>query len=232
MRSGRWTRPRPRRTQSPQLRRPSEAVHGRSKAKRKTLTVATRMAAPHTGQGRPKTAAYCAESAGPISAGSTRALHDEALHPLGLGPFDDRVSVAPREGIEIGVGAGIGREHFQPPARRERPRSPSPASCSATGTRARGSPRPRRRSHWRGGNDRVDRGRVLARHAVAGLDPGRHAAGDVHERPEAVALERFRSRRSSAGRRRTRRRPSSARRHLGAPAPPPRTSAGEMAPAM
>src|SRR5678815_5473187 len=84
MRSGRWTRPRPRRTQSPQLRRPSEAVHGRSKAKRKTLTVATRMAAPHTGQGRPKTAAYCAESAGPISAGSTRALHDEALHPLCL----------------------------------------------------------------------------------------------------------------------------------------------------
>src|SRR4029453_18506370 len=117
MRSGRWTRPRPRRTQSPQLRRPSEAVHGRSKAKRKTLTVATRMAAPHTGQGRPKTAAYCPESAGPISGGSTRALHDEALHPLGLGPLDDRVPVASREGVEIGVGAGIGREHVQPPAR-------------------------------------------------------------------------------------------------------------------
>src|SRR4029450_2545043 len=117
MRSGRWTRPMPRRTQSPQLRRPWEAVHGRSKAKRKTLTVATRMAAPHTGQGRPKTAAYCAESAGPISAGSTRALHDVALPPLALGPLDDRVALAPREGVEIGVGAGVGREDFQASAR-------------------------------------------------------------------------------------------------------------------
>src|SRR6185295_11665005 len=119
MRSARWTRPTPRSTQSPQLRRPSEAVHGRSNAKRKTLTVATRMAAPHTGQGRPKTAAYCAENAGGISsAGSMRALDDEALDSLRLGPFDDGVSVASREGVEVGVRARVGREHLQPSARR------------------------------------------------------------------------------------------------------------------
>src|SRR5262245_63937696 len=108
MRSGRCARPAPRSTQSPQLRRPSEAVHGRSKAKRTTLTVATRMAAPHTGHGRPNTAAYCAESADGISGGSTRALNDEALDSLRLGPLDDRVAVAPREGVEVGVRAGIG----------------------------------------------------------------------------------------------------------------------------
>src|ERR1700741_5478681 len=118
MRSERCARPTPRSAQSPQLRRPSEAVHGRSNAKRKTLTVATRMAAPHTGHGRPKTAAYCAESAGGISAGSTRALDDEALHPLRLGPLDGRVAVASGEGIEGGVRAWIGREHFQPVTRR------------------------------------------------------------------------------------------------------------------
>src|SRR5262245_66014496 len=106
MRSGRCARPTPRSAQSPQLRRPSEAVHGRSNAKRKTLTVATRMAAPHTGHGRPKTAAYCAESAGDIRAGSTRALNDEALDPLRLGSLDERVAVASREGVEVGVGAG------------------------------------------------------------------------------------------------------------------------------
>src|SRR5207249_5102049 len=54
-RSGRRTRPAPVSTQSPQLRSPSEAVHGRSKAKRNTLTVATRSAAPHTGQDRKST---------------------------------------------------------------------------------------------------------------------------------------------------------------------------------
>src|SRR5262245_14449588 len=59
MRSERVGTPAPRSTQSPQLRSPSDAVHGRSKAKRKTLTVATRTAAPHTGHGRSNSAAYC-----------------------------------------------------------------------------------------------------------------------------------------------------------------------------
>src|SRR5512138_2521942 len=85
MRSGRCARPTPRSTQSPQLRKPSEAVHGRSKAKRTTLTVATRMAAPHTGHGRPNTAAYCAERARPISPRSLHALDDEPLDAAGLG---------------------------------------------------------------------------------------------------------------------------------------------------
>src|ERR1700675_4537511 len=59
MRSVRLTIPSPVRTQSPQLRTPSEAVNGRSKAKRKTLVTATRIAAPHTGHGRANSAAYC-----------------------------------------------------------------------------------------------------------------------------------------------------------------------------
>jgi hypothetical protein len=69
-------RPAPVSTQSPQFRRPSDAVHGRSKAKRKTLTVATRIAAPQTGHGRENTAAYCAERAAPITLRSLRALDD------------------------------------------------------------------------------------------------------------------------------------------------------------
>src|SRR5258705_11368718 len=104
--------PTPVRTQSPQLRRPSEAVHGRSKGKRKALTVATRMAAPHTGHGRPNTATYCAERAGPISPGSLRALDDEPLDAAGLGALDDAMAGALGEGVEVGGRAGIGRQHF------------------------------------------------------------------------------------------------------------------------
>src|SRR5688572_24965420 len=97
MRSARGDSPRPVRTQSPQLRRPSEAVHGRSNAKRKTLIVATRSAAPQTGQGRPNTAAYCAERAGPITGPSLGALDQEAEHGARLRLLDDAVAGAARE---------------------------------------------------------------------------------------------------------------------------------------
>src|SRR5207248_649814 len=111
-RSGRWARPRPFSTQSPQLRAPSEAVHGRSNAKRKTLTVATRTAAPHTGHGRPNTAAYWPESAAPISPRSLRALDDEAKDPARFRTLDDAVARAPGEGLDVGRRAGVGGEHL------------------------------------------------------------------------------------------------------------------------
>src|SRR6266403_1211778 len=52
------TAPTPIRTPSPQFRSPSDAVHGRSKAKRKTFRVAIRTAEPHTSHGRANTAPY------------------------------------------------------------------------------------------------------------------------------------------------------------------------------
>src|SRR5262245_14979914 len=63
MRSGRRTTPSPVKIQSPQFRTPSEAVQGRSKANRKTLMAAMRMAATPIAHGRPKSAAYCSRKA-------------------------------------------------------------------------------------------------------------------------------------------------------------------------
>ena len=45
--------------ESPQLRKPSDAVHGRSKAKRKTFSAAMTKADGITGQGWPKTISFC-----------------------------------------------------------------------------------------------------------------------------------------------------------------------------
>src|SRR5262245_52054916 len=50
--------PAPVRTQSPQFLRPSDAVHGRSNANRKTLRVAIRTAEPQTSHGRANSAPY------------------------------------------------------------------------------------------------------------------------------------------------------------------------------
>jgi hypothetical protein len=51
MRSGRCRSPMDCKSQSPQFLNPSEAVHGRSKANRKTLRVPMSMAAGITGHG-------------------------------------------------------------------------------------------------------------------------------------------------------------------------------------
>ena len=59
--------PRPVKSQSPQFRMPSDAVHGRSNAKRNTLIVATTIAAAHTGQARPNNASRWALSAAPVT---------------------------------------------------------------------------------------------------------------------------------------------------------------------
>src|SRR5438128_7805981 len=50
---------------------PSDAVHGRSNAKRNTLTIATRSAAAHTGHGCPKTSRYCGLNRRAIARDST-----------------------------------------------------------------------------------------------------------------------------------------------------------------
>src|SRR5262245_17343764 len=103
MRSGRRTTPTPVSAQSPQFRMPSDAVHGRSNAKRKTLTIATRSAAAHTGHGCPKTSRYCGLNRQAIARDSTgrprrasrttaqksrarRAVADRAMGRFGGGP--------------------------------------------------------------------------------------------------------------------------------------------------
>src|SRR5438093_10847570 len=80
---------------------PSDAVHGRSNAKRKTLTVATRTADPQMDQGRPKSTAYCSESERPISRSSLRPLHDEPEDALRLPPLHDPVPRLPRERLGV-----------------------------------------------------------------------------------------------------------------------------------
>src|SRR5437016_13892536 len=116
MRSGRRTTPTPVSTQSPQLRMPSDAVHGRSNAKRKTLTVATRTADPQMDQGRPKSTAYCSESERPISRSSLRPLHDEPEDALRLPPLHDPVPRLLLERLEVRHRAWVGgSSSIEPP---------------------------------------------------------------------------------------------------------------------
>src|ERR687892_2888726 len=186
-RSVRWARPRPRSIQSPQLRRPSEAVHGRSNAKRNTLIVAIKNAALQMGHGRPKTAVYWAESAEPISGRSLRALDEEAEHDTRLRLLDDSVARAARECLEVRRRPGIGGQDLQHTARlhvrdgpgdlQAGPRTGQPPAVHHDAGAGRG---------WRGGGRR----RLASRDAVAGLGPRRHAAGDVVEPAEPLALQR------------------------------------------
>src|SRR3989441_12267786 len=80
---------------------PSDAVHGRSKAKRKTLTVATRMAEPQTGHGRLKSTAYCAERERSMRRPSLGPLHDEPEDARRLPPLDDPVPRLLLERLEV-----------------------------------------------------------------------------------------------------------------------------------
>src|SRR5256885_2349431 len=110
---------------------PSDAVHGRSNAKRKTLTVATRTADPQMDQGRPKSTAYCAESERPISRLSLRPLHDEPEDALRLPSLHDpvprllleRLEVRHRARVGGAVRAAEGAGGGQPPRGRAPPRA-------------------------------------------------------------------------------------------------------------
>src|SRR5438552_16664907 len=99
---------------------PSDAVHGRSNAKRKTLTVATRTADPRMDQGRPKSTAYCSESERPISRASLRPLHDEPEDALRLPPLHDPVPRLLLERLEVRHRAWIGGEQLDRATGRDR----------------------------------------------------------------------------------------------------------------
>src|SRR2546422_829232 len=99
---------------------PSDAVHGRSNAKRKTLTVATRTADPQMDQGRPKSTAYCAESERPISRSSLRPLHDEPEDALRLPPLHDPVPRLLLERLEVRQRAWVGGEQLDRATGRDR----------------------------------------------------------------------------------------------------------------
>src|SRR2546428_2887366 len=99
---------------------PSDAVHGRSKAKRKTLTVATRMAEPQTGHGRLKTTAYRAERERPMRPPLLGPLHDEPEDAPRLPPLDDPVPRRLLERLEVHHRAPVGRPELGPRCARDR----------------------------------------------------------------------------------------------------------------
>src|SRR5256712_9861245 len=99
---------------------PSDAVHGRSNAKRKTLTVATRTADPQMDQGRPKSTAYCSESERPISPSSLRPLHDEPEDALRLPPLHDPVPRLLLERLEVRHRARVGGQQLDRATGRDR----------------------------------------------------------------------------------------------------------------
>src|SRR2546428_5550198 len=99
---------------------PSDAVHGRSKAKRKTLTVATRMAEPQTGHGRLKSTAYCAERERPMRRPLLGPLHDEPEDARRLPPLDDPVPRLLLERLEVHHRARVGRQQLDRRAGRDR----------------------------------------------------------------------------------------------------------------
>src|SRR3989441_11379201 len=99
---------------------PSDAVHGRSNAKRKTLTVATRTADPQMDQGRPKSTAYCSESERPISRSSLRPLHDEPEDALRLPSLHDPVPRLLLERLEVRHRARVGGEQLDRATGRDR----------------------------------------------------------------------------------------------------------------
>src|SRR5216117_4175425 len=109
MRSGRRTTPTPVSTQSPQFRMPSDAVHGRSNAKRKTLTIATRSAAAHTGHGCPKTSRYCGLNRRAIARDSTgRAAYASRIPTaVELSRAGDPHCRETREGVGLGGGTPV-----------------------------------------------------------------------------------------------------------------------------
>src|SRR5207245_862010 len=164
---------------------PSDAVHGRSNAKRKTLTVATRTADPQMDQGRPKSTAYCSESERPISPSSLRPLHDEPEDALRLPPLHDPVPRLLLERLEVRNRARVGGEQLDRATGRDgldrlgelhdRHRA---IEAAAVEHRARGR-RGGRRPDGRWSRDRVAR-----------PPPRRHAAGDVVPVLDPVALER------------------------------------------
>src|SRR5436309_7436475 len=164
---------------------PSDAVHGRSKVNRKTLSVATRIADPQTGKGRPKSTAYCAESERPMRRPLLRPLYDEPEAARRLPPLHDPVPRLLLERLEVHHRAWVGRQQLDRRAGRDRlDRLPElhdrqrAVEAPAVEGRAVG---------WRRGRRLEGR---RARDGVARLDPRRHAAGDVVPVLDAVALER------------------------------------------
>src|SRR5262245_4973662 len=104
--------PTPVSAQSPQFRMPSDAVHGRSKAKRKTLTIATRSAAAHTGHGCPKTSRYCGLNRRAIARDSTGRPRRASRIPK----QQHRLARNDPRCRETGKGVGLGGEDSGPPS--------------------------------------------------------------------------------------------------------------------
>src|SRR5262249_27175927 len=110
--------PTPVSAQSPQFRMPSDAVHGRSKAKMKTLIIATRSAAAHTGHGCPKTSRYCGLNRRAIARDSTGRPRPELQNNLAQATpvVAKRVKGWAREGALEAPSNFISKRIDQPPS--------------------------------------------------------------------------------------------------------------------
>src|SRR5438552_18155424 len=177
---------------------PSDAVHGRSNAKRKTLTVATRTADPQMDQGRPKSTAYCSESERPISRASLRPLHDEPEDALRLPPLHDPVPRLLLERLEVRHRAWVGGEQLDRATGRDRldrlgelHDRHRAIQAAAVKHRARGrrGGRPPEGRPWRDGGARLRPRRPAAGGVVPALEPlaperADHRAPAAPPRPE------------------------------------------------